>query len=128
MPPNAVRGGAELRRAMKPKWSCRAITLMTVVAFVTTVFMHQADVTLSCKSFVKPKRFPSRLLRKGSVLRFRLFLLIDDCKGLSLENLDGIRLSRRRSGILQSFLSCAIAPKPFLREVPLTFTVRSSAS
>jgi hypothetical protein len=29
---------------MKPKRSCRAITLMTVVAFVTTLFVHQVDV------------------------------------------------------------------------------------
>jgi hypothetical protein len=29
---------------MKPKRSCRAITLMTVVAFVTTIFVGSVDV------------------------------------------------------------------------------------
>jgi hypothetical protein len=38
-----------------------------------------------------------------------------------------IRLGCRRRGKLQSFFSKAIAPKTFLREVPLTITVSSSA-
>jgi len=41
--------------------------------------------------------------------------------------LDVIRLGRRRSGKLRSFFSCAIAPNTFLREVPLTLSVRGSA-
>ena len=42
--PNAFRCGAQLPWAMKPKRSCCAITLMTVVAFVTTVFVRLGDV------------------------------------------------------------------------------------
>jgi hypothetical protein len=38
-----------------------------------------------------------------------------------------IRFGCRRYGKLQSFLSDAIAPKPFLREVPLTSSMSSSA-
>jgi hypothetical protein len=38
-----------------------------------------------------------------------------------------IRLGCRRCGKLQSFFSEAIAPKTFLRMVPLTITVSSSA-
>jgi len=39
-----------------------------------------------------------------------------------------IRLGRRRSGMLRSFFSKrAIAPNPFLRELPLTMSVRGSA-
>ncbi len=38
-----------------------------------------------------------------------------------------IRFGCRRSGKLQSFLSCAIAPNTFLRKVLLTFSVSSSA-
>jgi hypothetical protein len=38
-----------------------------------------------------------------------------------------IHLSCRRHGKLQSFFSKAIAPKTFLREVPLTIAVSSSA-
>ena len=38
-----------------------------------------------------------------------------------------IRLGRRRCGKLRSFLSIAIAPNTFLREVPLTVSVSSSA-
>ena len=45
MPPNAFWGGAELPWTMKPKRSCRAITLMTVVAFVTTIFVRSGDVS-----------------------------------------------------------------------------------
>jgi hypothetical protein len=40
----------------------------------------------------------------------------------------GIQFGRRRRGKLQPFFACAVAPEPFLREVPLTFTVNSSAS
>ena len=39
----------------------------------------------------------------------------------------GFRLGRRRSGKLRSFFSGAIAPEPFLRESPLTLSVRGSA-
>jgi hypothetical protein len=37
--------GVMLPWVTKPERSCRAITLMTMVAFVTTVFVHQVDVT-----------------------------------------------------------------------------------
>ena len=38
-----------------------------------------------------------------------------------------IRLGHRRGGKLRSFLSSAIAPNTFLREVPLRVSVRGSA-
>ena len=38
-----------------------------------------------------------------------------------------IRLGHRRGGKLRSFFSCAIAPNTFLRELPLTLSVSSSA-
>ena len=38
-----------------------------------------------------------------------------------------LQLGRRRSGKLRSFLSSAIAPDTFLREVPLAIVVSSSA-
>jgi hypothetical protein len=42
-------------------------------------------------------------------------------------SLFGLRRSCRRYGKLQSFFSDAIAPNTFLRKVPLTITVSSSA-
>ena len=39
----------------------------------------------------------------------------------------GVQWSHCRSGKLQSFFACAIAPETFLREVPLSCNVSSSA-
>ena len=57
----------------------------------------------------------------------RLESLSYDPVSATLGLLDGIRLGRRRGGKLRSFFSHAIAPKTFLREVPLTLSVRGSA-
>lgn len=43
--PERSYSGVELPWVAKPERSCNAITLMTVVAFVTTVFVRQVDVT-----------------------------------------------------------------------------------
>lgn len=43
--PERSYSGVQLPWGTKPEPSCRAITLMTMMAFVTTVFMHQVDVT-----------------------------------------------------------------------------------
>jgi hypothetical protein len=43
-------------------------------------------------------------------------------------SLFGLRLGCRRYGKLQSFFSDAIAPNTFLRKVPLTVIVSSSAA
>jgi hypothetical protein len=39
-----IWGGAELPWGMKPERSCSAVTLMTAVAFVTTVLVGSVDV------------------------------------------------------------------------------------
>ncbi len=49
MPPNALLGGVEWPCAIKPKRSCRAITLMTVVAFIAHRYGREMWPTRSSK-------------------------------------------------------------------------------
>jgi hypothetical protein len=82
------------------------------------------------KEFVKLKRFPFGLVRNGSAWRCRLVLWVQWSRciaGSYRFHFFGIRLGCRRCGKLQSFFSDAIAPNTFLREVPLTLAVSSSA-
>jgi len=82
------------------------------------------------KEFVKRKRFSSGRLRNASAERgshpFRV------CWSRSMPRSSrclgfGLRLGCRRYGKLRSFFADAIAPNSFLRKVPLTRTVSSSA-
>ena len=80
----------------------------------------------SCKSLSSESGF-----HQGCCVRVSLCVIAFFCVRvrfrLSVDTSDWVQLSCRRCGKLRSFLSCAIAPDTFLREVPLAVVVSSSA-
>jgi hypothetical protein len=79
------------------------------------------------KEFVKRKRFSSDRVRNGSAERGSRPFRVGWSRSMRRLSLFGLRLGCRRYGKLPSFFSSAIAPNSFLRKVPLTITVSSSA-
>ena len=82
--------------------------------------------TLSCKSLSSESGF-----HRGCCVRVSLCVIAFFCVRVrfrsSVDTSDWVQLSCRRCGKLRSFLSSAIAPDTFLREVPLAVVVSSSA-
>ena len=80
----------------------------------------------SCKSLSSESGF-----HQGCCVRVSLCVIAFFCVRVRLRLLvdtsDRVQLSCRRCGKLRSFLSSAIAPDTFLREVPLAVVVSSSA-
>jgi hypothetical protein len=84
------------------------------------------------KELVKQKQSPFGFLHTGSARRSHLFCSSSSANRVrfivALACFGFVSVSSLRCGKLQSFFSKAIAPNTFLREVPLTVAVSSSAA